>query len=72
LVIIFSNRVLGKHVMSEDEEQLHLSSDFPTTGYKVAEDDSFLDSMGPFFQRFFILGGPRGAAEKTSRMRPNG
>jgi hypothetical protein len=49
LVIIFSNRVLGKHVMSEDEEQLYLSSDSPTTGYKVAEEDSFLDSMDPIF-----------------------
>ena len=51
-------------MMSEDEEQLHLSSDFPTTSYKVAEEDSFLDSMGPFFQRFFILGGPRGFRQK--------
>jgi hypothetical protein len=64
LVIIFNNSVLGKHVMSEDEEQLHLSYEFPTTGYKVAEEDSFLDSMGPFFERFFDLGGPRGTQHK--------
>ena len=50
--------------MSEDEEQLHLSSDFPTTSYKVAEEDSFLDSMGPFIERFFILSGPRGTRQK--------
>jgi hypothetical protein len=39
-------------VISEDEEQLHQSSDFPTTGYKAAEEGSFLDSMSPFFERF--------------------
>jgi hypothetical protein len=41
-------------VISEDEEQLHQSSDFPTTGYKAAEADSFLDRMSPFFELFLI------------------
>jgi hypothetical protein len=45
--------------MSEDEEQLHQSSDFPpTTGYKGAEEGSFLENMSPFLT-FFILDGPR-------------
>ena len=50
--------------MSEDEEQLLHSSDFPpTTGYKTAEEDFCLDNMSPFLT-FFVLGEHRGFEEK--------
>jgi hypothetical protein len=29
----------------------------------------YLDALGPFFERFFILGGPRVPAEKSSEFR---
>ena len=51
-------------MISEDEEQLHQSSNFPTTGYKAAEEYFFLDSMSPFFERFFNLGWPSGTRQK--------
>jgi hypothetical protein len=31
-----------------------------------------LEALGPFFERYFILGGPEAFAEKYSKYGPNG
>jgi hypothetical protein len=54
--------------MSEDEEQLLHSSEFPpTTGYKAAENNFFLDNMSPFLTFFCFRRAQRVPREKSSK-----